>query len=88
AQDITAPTIHITGLTDGAEYTGSVTPIFSASDDEDSPEALNLDATLDGAPFVAGTEVSDVGNHTFVVRAEDGSGNVSEMTIEFEILQP
>ncbi len=88
AEDTTAPTIEITGVEDGVESTGPVIPAFSASDDQDAPEALTLSATLDGEAFVSGSEVSAAGNHTLVVKAEDSSGNEAEMTIQFEILEP
>ncbi len=88
AEDTTEPTIEITGVEDGVEYTRSVIPAFSASDDQDAPEALTLSATLDGEAFVSGNEVSAAGNHTLEVKAEDSSGNEAEMTIEFDILEP
>ncbi len=88
AEDTTAPTIEITGVEDGVEYTGPVIPAFSASDDQDASEALTLSAKLDGEAFASGSVVSAAGNHTLVVKAEDGSGKEAEMTIEFEILEP
>ena len=88
AEDITAPAIEITGVAEGVEYTGPVIPAFSASDDQDAPEALTLSAKLDGEAFVSGSEVSAAGNHTLEVKAKDNSGNEVEMTIEFEILEP
>ncbi len=88
AEDTTEPTIEITGVEDGAEYTGPVIPTFSASDDQDAPEALNLSAKLDGEAFVSGSEVSAAGNHTLEVKAKDNSGNEAEITIEFDILEP
>ena len=88
AEDTTAPTLEITGVEDGVEYTGPVIPTFSASDDQDAPEALTLSAKLDGEAFVSGSEVSAAGDHTLEVKAKDSSGNEVEMAIEFEIPEP
>jgi hypothetical protein len=88
AEDTTAPTIEITGVEEGVEYTGPVIPAFSASDNQDASDTLTLSATLNGEAFVWGSGVSAAVNYTLVVKAEDSSGNEAEMIIEFEIREP
>ena len=86
-EDTTAPTITITGVSDGNEYTGPVTPEFSVADDTDAESDLTISATLDGESYVIGTAVSELGSYTFVVTAEDTSANEAEAEVEFEIVE-
>ncbi len=82
--DTTAPVIDVSGIANGQQYTESVTPIIEVSDDTDPEPAVTV--TLNGAPFVSGTEVSQVGEHELKITATDASGNEAEVTIEFKIV--
>lgn len=52
--DRTAPTIALSGVADGAAYRMPVTPTWTMSD----LHTVSDSATLNGAPFTAGTEIS------------------------------
>ena len=88
AEDTTPPVITITDVSDGATSTEPFTIVFSAADDVDPAESLTVTATLNGAPFVSGTQVSDVGSYTLVIIAVDTSGNEADAEVEFEIVKP
>jgi subtilase family serine protease len=81
--DLTAPVITISGVNDGSCNGAAVTPTFSASD----AHPLQLEATLDGAPFVSGTAVTADGAHTLVVTAMDRAGNTAQVTRSFVVDQ-
>ena len=84
--DATAPVITINGVTSGGSYTDPVTITFSATDDVDGP--VPATATLNGAPFTSGTEVSAAGSYTLAVTATDSSGNTSIASLDFSIEEP
>ena len=84
-EDMIAPVITVNGISNGANITGNVTISFEVSDDTDPEPAVN--ATLNNAPFVSGTEISVPGEYELIIKAADASGNESEVTIEFEIKQ-
>jgi len=84
-EDTTPPVIDVTGVIDGEQYSGSVTPVISVSDDTD-PNPSVVSATLDGYPFVSETEVSEIGEHELKVKAIDASGNEAEVAVNFEIV--
>lgn len=79
--DTTTPVITIAGVSEGTIYGAPVTPTFSATDDN----LASLTATLDGAAFTSGTEVSAPGSHTLTVRAEDIAGHVATEAVTFAI---
>jgi CYTH domain-containing protein len=85
SEDITAPVISVSGVTNGQQYTGSVTPIISVSDDTD--EEPSVVATLNGNPFVSGTVIDEVGKYELGITATDASGNEAEVAITFEIVE-
>jgi hypothetical protein len=83
--DTIAPVITVSGVSNGDNITGNVTISFEVSDDTDPEPAVN--ATLNNAPFVSGTEISGPGVYELIIKAVDSSGNEAEVTIEFEIKQ-
>jgi hypothetical protein len=84
-KDKTAPVINISGVNDGENITGNVTPTFEVYDETDPDPTVN--ATLNDAPFVSGTELSETGEYELVVTAVDASGNEAEASVEFEIIE-
>ncbi len=79
--DKTAPSISLTGATDGALVKTDVTPVFSATD----LHLHGVAATLNGTPFTSGTAVTAEGDYTLVVTATDNCGNSSSHTVRFTI---
>lgn len=77
--DFTAPTIAVTGVSDGASGT-SFTPIITVS------SATTVSITLDGVPFTSGTTVTAQGAHVLLVVARDGAGNVASVTVRFTVV--
>lgn len=74
------PTITVTGVTDGASYTEPVTIAISVS-----PGSYS--ARLNGASFISGTTVEDVGDYSLTVNAQNGLAT-SDTTIDFSIVPP
>ncbi len=79
--DNRAPEVAITGVGDGAWYSGAVTPVVSASDGHLASFAV----TLDGAPWSAGSAVSAEGRHVLVAAALDAAGNTTTRTVTFHV---
>jgi len=88
-EDTAPPEISVTGVSDGDVITSpdTVTISFTVTDDKDPSPTVN--ATLNGDLIEPGeeVEVSKVGEHKLVVKAEDASGNKAEEEIEFEIVE-
>lgn len=78
--DRTKPVISVTGVAAGQTYGVNT----SASWTLDDPTATRS-ATLDGAPYSAGTNISTDGAHELVVKAVDPVGNSSTTTVSFSI---
>ena len=79
--DSSPPQVEVTGVAEGRMYGVPVTPVISVSD-------CLLDTVnyfLDGAPYVPGTTISDVGEHILKVSALDKGGLTTEVTIHFTI---
>ncbi|MFP2930701.1 hypothetical protein ACLESO_36990, partial [Pyxidicoccus sp. 3LG] len=77
--DTLAPVVVVTGVEADRHYRLSVTPGFSAADANPG----SVTATLDGAAFTSGTEVSTEGEHTLVVTAVDAVGHTATSTVRF-----
>ncbi|HET6352002.1 MAG TPA: cell wall-binding repeat-containing protein [Coriobacteriia bacterium] len=78
--DYTAPVITVTGVVDERLYANPVTPNATCDD----PGAV-LSATLNGEPYVLGTQVLTDGVYRLVVTAIDDHGNSAMATIDFII---
>jgi subtilase family serine protease len=81
AIDRTAPTIAISGITNGACSDGVVTPTIVVTDAHPSTQ----DIRLDGAPFATNVPIASPGHHTLTVTATDAAGNTSSQSIAFTI---
>ncbi|HEX3529651.1 MAG TPA: CARDB domain-containing protein [Thermoanaerobaculia bacterium] len=79
--DLTAPQIQVSGVVDGGTYTAPVTPVIAVSDAYPGSQSISLN----GRPFVSGSEVGDAGTYDLAVAADDLAGNHSEAHIHFTI---
>jgi hypothetical protein len=79
--DNTAPQIAVSGVADGARYTGPVQAQIVITD----PYLVSQAVTLDGAPYVSGTPVASGGSHVLQIDAADQAGNTAARTVRFEI---
>ena len=79
--DDTPPVITISGISDGALLHGPVNPVFSAAD----TNLLSVFATLNGAPFSSGTQVSPDGDFALEVTANDRANNLSTRRLVFTL---
>jgi hypothetical protein len=79
----TAPVITIAGVTNGEVSNGPVTPVITVTDAYPKPSATVI--TLDGQPFVSGTTITAMGDHTLDVTATDLAGNTSSVSITFDV---
>jgi hypothetical protein len=82
--DVTAPRITVSGVTPGESTTSAVTPTFSSSDAHPGTTA----ATLNGAPWLSGTTLSQPGTYQLVVTATDAAGNTAKQTVGFNLFAP
>lgn len=82
--DLTLPAVTVTGVSDGASYIGTVTPVASFFD-------VFMDVTgitLNGAPFTSGTPVTVDGSYALVATASDKAGNSRAVTVAFTVDGP
>jgi subtilase family serine protease len=79
--DLTPPAIHVSGVTNSAFYSASVSATFSETDAHPG----SVSATLDGQPYVSGTPISAEDSHTLSVHATDLAGNASNLSVSFVI---
>jgi len=81
--DKTAPIIECSGITEGVDYTDTVTPIIPIYDTVSGIKAGTLQ--LDGQDYVSGTPITERGTHTITAFAEDYAGNIATKSISFII---
>lgn len=81
--DKSAPVITINGVTEGMDYTDTVTPIIYIDDAVSGIKFKKL--LLNGQAYESGTLITQQGSHTINVSAEDLSGNISDKSITFFI---
>jgi hypothetical protein len=79
--DQTPPTVAITGVSNGTQYSDAVTPVIAIQD----AHLATSQVRLNGAPYVSGTPLQTDGQYTLTVRAEDFAGWVTESTVQFSI---
>ena len=90
--DTTKPTVSASAR--GVEkspgvYEESATVTIEAEDEDGGSGLAELTYSLDGGSFEAyegAFDVTDLGEHTVVARAEDGAGNVAEDTLTFQVV--
>lgn len=78
----TAPSIIVSGVTDGGFYPAAVKPVFDAACDTGIE---NVTARLNGDPFTSGATVDDHGSHTLLVTATNSVGEFAAMRVVFTI---
>jgi hypothetical protein len=90
-EDTIAPVITISGVSNGDNITGNVTITINVTDNTDPTPSVNatltVNSTVNNVPSYSIIEVSETGVYKLEVKAVDASGNVAEVTIEFEIKQ-
>ncbi|MHB8875654.1 MAG: DUF7305 domain-containing protein, partial [Myxococcaceae bacterium] len=79
--DFTPPEIEVSGVVDGQFYATARTPVVLVTEAHPGP----VETTLDGQPFVSGTQVSTEGAHGLAVTATDAAGNQSSLAITFTL---
>ena len=80
--DNTAPSVQISGVANGGQYTGSVSPSISISDSHLSTSS----SMLNGSPFVSGSAVVAPGDYTLIAAGRDMAGNETIVAIKFAVL--
>ena len=89
--DKTPPTLTIDGVIDGQITNQDLTPVFSVIDNLTIFNSLSVSATLrensslTENPFISGTTISEEGNYTLSIFAEDQAGNTNSLSISFTI---
>ena len=79
--DLTMPTIGVEGVADGAFINTDVTPVVTIT--EANPAESSL--TLNGQPFVSGTNISQEGVYVLVASCVDLAGNHAGVNLSFII---
>lgn len=79
--DHTAPSVTVSGVTNGQITNQNVTPAFTVTDTNLTSQA----ATLDGSTFVSGTQVTTEADHTLVVSGTDCANQTTSKTVTFTI---
>ncbi|GAB3457218.1 ThuA domain-containing protein [Actinophytocola sediminis] len=87
--DATAPTLAVTGLTDGVTYGHSENRVLDWTAGDETSGLGEVAATLDGTAVAKGARLAlptlALGEHTLVVRAPDAAGHVTERTVVFTV---
>ncbi|MDP2339922.1 MAG: hypothetical protein Q8O67_03105 [Deltaproteobacteria bacterium] len=78
--DADVPTIFVSGVDDGAVYTGSVLPVVTTDDPADTIVLL-----LDTVPYDGTSSISAEGKHVLAVTATDPQGNTARLEVRFTI---
>lgn len=79
--DGAAPTISISGVSDGGIYATPVSAQVSVSDAHPASTVI----LLNGLSYVSGTSISADGRYTLVVIATDQAGNRAQRSLSFEV---
>ena len=74
------PKIAVTGVEDGKQYIGSVTPEIATDDETDTVEI-----TLNDEPYTSGTEITAPGIYKLVVEATNTQENKSTVSLTFSV---
>ena len=81
--DTTPPTITVAGVAQGTEYDNEVTPTVTIEDSASGVDTSSL--SLDGAPWVSGSPITEPGLHTLTVEATDRAGNSASASVSFAV---
>ena len=79
--DKTAPSISITGITNGMFSSLDLTPVIIINDEH----LLSQSIVLNGANYISGTLLTEDGQYHIIASATDSAGNQTTSTIEFSI---
>lgn len=79
--DKTPPAITVTGPVEGGCYEPSVIAHIQVEDSHPG----EIQAYLDGRPYLSGIPIETLGSHTLAVRATDKAGNNSEKALTFTV---
>ena len=79
--DTIPPQITIEGVVDGSFVNEDVVPVITITDEHPDTQSI----TLNGTPFVSGTVITEEGDYTLQVNAQDKAGNSSSQTVIFTI---
>ena len=79
--DDTPPLVTLNGVEDSATLPPGVFATWTVED----MTAVQVVATLDGAPYDEGTPIQALGPHTLTLLAEDAAGNRTELAVTFEV---
>ncbi|RKI37803.1 hypothetical protein D7Y27_24905 [Corallococcus sp. AB004] len=79
--DLHSPVITLSGVPQTSPVSTTVTPALTVED----ANLKSVTATLNGAPFESGTEVTEDGSYLLVVNAEDLAGRLSSAVASFSI---
>ncbi|MCK5684168.1 SBBP repeat-containing protein, partial [bacterium] len=79
--DKTAPVIVVTGIENEKEYNTLVTPIIEIQDNG----LFSQEVTVNSEEYISGNAIDEEGEYILLVKANDTSGNISEMEISFVI---
>ena len=83
-------TASFNGISSGLDlYVGSVNIAIEAKDESDSGEIVSLKYQLDNnyrENYETALNITQAGDHSLLVIAEDGNGNITEKTFNFTIL--
>ena len=85
-QDTTAPTVSVTGVTDGARYGDSQRPVLGWSATDAGSGVASVTASLDGEAVERGVLELwrlPLGRHTLAVTATDRAGNTATTSVTF-----
>lgn len=79
--DRIAPTVAISGVTEGSYVRGPATPTWTVTD----ANLASVIGALNGAPFASGTSISSDGNYLVEVVGTDRAGNRTPGSVAFVI---
>ncbi|MHB8879698.1 MAG: CARDB domain-containing protein, partial [Myxococcaceae bacterium] len=79
--DNTPPQISISGVTDLLLINLDVVPVIDITDES----AFTATMTLDGQPFLSGTQIGAEGHHLLTIAAVDAFNNASGLVVRFDI---
>lgn len=83
AADTAPPTITVTGVEDGGDYTDRAIPVIEVTDAGSGVRETAV--KLDGADYASGTPVTGPGVHKLEVTAKDHAGHSSTAAVSFAV---
>ncbi|TMV48726.1 hypothetical protein FE783_16885 [Paenibacillus mesophilus] len=81
--DLAGPSITIGGVTEGGDYTDSVSPTVAVVDSGSGVKQFSI--KLNGETWASGKPITASGAHTLSVTAEDKAGNTAAKDVHFSV---